>query len=417
VLSKGWRVLREIFQVKFIEYIRMALFSIVIENRLRSFLTMLGIMIGVGAVILLISMTTGFREYLIRQFMGIGTNLIIISPGKTETRGIGNPGFEGVQKMTTGDTATLRRNARALEDVTSIIVGTADVRYQNRERREMIIGTDEAFIKVINIGVDLGNFFSSDDVDASRRVCTIGYTVKNELFGGKNPLGEVVKIAGSGYRVIGIMEKKGTFMGTDDLDDMVYIPVTAAQSLFNTDRLFGIRAKARSAAMVEEAKEEIRLILKKRHNNKEDFTILTQGALLSSLGSILNALSTVLAGIAAISLLVGGIGIMNIMLVSVKERTREIGVRKAVGATSRDILLQFLTESMMLSLIGGSIGILVAFIGGIILSNFLPQVPPIMEPWVVALATLFSGSVGIFFGVYPAYKAARQDPIEALRYE
>ncbi len=402
--------------MKFIDFIRIALASI-IENRLRSFLTMLGIIIGVGSVILLISMTSGFREYLVSQFMGIGTNLIIINPGKTETKGLGHPGFEGVQKMTTGDTIALRRHATALEGVSSITVGTADVRYVDRERRAMIVGTDETFIKIIHIGVDSGSFFTADDVDASRRVCTIGYTVKNELFGGKNPLGEILKIGGSGFRVIGIMERKGTFMGTDDFDDVVYIPVPAALRLFNTDRLFGIRAKARSAAMIDEAKEQITAILKKRHNNKEDFTILTQGSLISSLESILQALSTVLAGIAAISLLVGGIGIMNIMLVSVRERTREIGVRKAVGATRRDILFQFLIESTMLSLIGGIVGILLAFLGGVILSRFLPQMSPIMEPWVVALATLFSGSVGIFFGVYPAYRAAHQDPIEALRYE
>ena len=402
--------------MKFIEFIRIA-FTSIIENRLRSFLTMLGIMIGVGSVILLISLTTGFREYLVRQFMGIGTNLIIVNPGKTETKGLGHPGFEGVQKMTIGDTIALRRNAPALEEVSSITVGTADVRYIDRERRSMIIGTDEAFVKVINMGVDSGSFFNADDVSASRRVCTIGYTVKNELFGGKNPLGEVIKIGGSGFRVIGIMEKKGTFMGTDDFDDVVYIPVPDALSLFNTDRLFGIRAKARSAAMINEAKEQIKVILKKRHNNKEDFTILTQSSLLSSLESILQALSGVLAGIAAISLLVGGIGIMNIMLVTVRERTREIGIRKAVGATRRDILLQFLVESTMLSLIGGIIGILIAFTGGIMLSRFLPQMTPIMDPWVVALATIFSGSVGVFFGVYPAYRAAYQDPIEALRYE
>ena len=174
--------------MNFIEFFRLALASI-LENRLRSFLTMLGIIIGVVSVILLISMTTGFREYLVRQFMGIGTNLIIINPGKTETKGLGQPGFEGVQKMTTGDTMALRRNAYALESVSSITVGTADVRYVDRERKVMVIGTDEAFVKVINIGVDSGAFFNADDVNASRRVCTIGYTVKNELFGSRNPLG------------------------------------------------------------------------------------------------------------------------------------------------------------------------------------------------------------------------------------
>src|SRR3989337_3597125 len=292
--------------MNFLEFLRIAVASIM-ENRIRAFLTMLGIMIGGGSVVMLVCMTAGFREYLVKQFMGIGTNLMIISPGKTETQGMGHPGFEGVQKMTIGDTDALRRHATALESVSSITVGTADVRYVYRERKVMVIGTDEAFVKVINIGVDAGAFFNADDVNASRRVCTIGYTVKNELFGSRNPLGEIIKIGGSGFRVIGIMEKKGTFMGTDDLDDVVYIPVSSSMGLFNTDKLFGIRAKARSAAMVSLANVQIIKILKKRHNNKEDFTILTQGALLSSLDSILDTLSSVLAGIAAISLLVGGI--------------------------------------------------------------------------------------------------------------
>ena len=399
-----------------IEFLRIAVSSIM-ENRIRAFLTMLGIMIGVGSVILLVSMTAGFREYLVKQFMGIGTNLIIISPGKTETQGMGHPGFEGVQKMTIGDTDALRRHATALESVSSITVGTADVRYTNRERKVMIVGTDKEFTEVINIGVDTGRYFTRDDVDASRRVCTIGYTVKNELFGSRNPLGEIIKVGGSGFRVIGIMEKKGTFMGTDDFDDVVYIPVSSSMGLFNTDKLFGIRAKARSAAMVSLANVQIIKILKKRHNNKEDFTILTQGGLLSSLDSILDTLSSVLAGIAAISLLVGGIGIMNIMLVTVRERTKEIGIRKAVGATRRDILVQFIVESTMLSLIGGGIGILIAFIGGLIIGWFIPHIPPVVTPWAVVLATAFSAGVGIFFGVYPAYRAAQQDTITALRYE
>lgn len=402
--------------MKFFEFLRVA-FASILENSMRSFLTMLGIIIGVGSVILLVSMTAGFREYLVGQFMGIGTNLIIVSPGKTETKGMGHPGMEGVQKMTMADAAAVRKNAYALEETSAVIVGTADVRYIERERSVMVIGTDEAFIKVININVDNGSFITKDDVDASRRVCTIGHTIKSELFGIKNPLGEIVKIGGSGFRIIGIMERKGAFMGTDDLDDMVYIPVSSAERVFNTDRLFGIRAKARSAVMVDEAKNQIASILKKRHNNKEDFTILTQSSLLSSLTSILKTLSAVLAGIAAISLVVGGIGIMNIMLVSVRERTREVGIRKAVGATKKDILLQFLIESMMLSLIGGTIGILLAYAGGFALSKFVPQMTPVMELWNIALATLFSACVGIFFGVYPAYRAANQEIIEALRHE
>ncbi|HEY4715839.1 MAG TPA: ABC transporter permease [bacterium] len=399
-----------------IEMIRVA-FSSIAGNKLRSALTMLGVLIGVSSVILLVSITTGFKEFLISQFSGMGTNLLIVNPGRTETRRHGGPGLAGVRDLTIDDVNALKKRATAIEGTTPLIVGTAEVKYLSRARKVAVLGVDEEFTNVINMQVFTGRFFSKEDASSARRVCTIGQTVKDELFGNENPLGKFIKIGTSRYRIIGLMEKKGTILGTEDLDDLVIIPVISAQRLFNTEALFGIRSKARSRFVIEEAKRQITEIIKKKHGNKEDFTVITQQAMLSTLDSILKGLSTTLAGIAAISLLVGGIGIMNIMLVSVRERTKEIGIRKAVGAKKRDILYQFLVESIILSLLGGITGIMLAFVGTVITSMLVPQIPPLLSLWSVLLATVFSILVGVFFGVYPAYKAAQLHPIEALRYE
>lgn len=400
--------------MELIEHIRVA-FNSLLQNKFRSFLTILGIIIGVGSVILLVSITSGFKEYLISQFTGLGTNLLIIAPGKTEDSGDVGHGTLGVRNLTLDDVSAIKKRATTIEGATPIIFGTAEVKHKNMRRRTRILGVDEDFTKIINIRVSTGRFFTKDD--SSLRVCTIGVTVGKALFGNENPLGKFVRIGTSRFRVIGIMEKKGTIFGTEDLDDIVYIPARTAQNLFHTQALFGIRAKARSRLVIDEAKEEITSILKQRHGGNEDFTVFTQEAMLATLDSILKALSTVLAGIAAISLLVGGIGIMNIMLVAVRERTREIGIRKAVGARRKDILLQFLIESIVLSLMGGLIGILLAFVGILLTSLFVEQIPPVLTLWSIFLALLFSILVGVFFGVYPAYKAAQLHPIEALRYE
>lgn len=398
------------------EHIKVA-FKSLMENKVRSFLTMLGVIIGVGSVILLVSITTGFKEYLIAQFTGLGTNLLIISPGRTEKEGeVGHPSL-GVRNLTLDDVLAIKKHASAVEGVTPVVFGTAEVKYRNRSRRTRILGIGEDFTKIINIRVTSGRFISEKDARFARRICTIGYTVSKNLFGNENPLGKFVRIGNSRFRIVGLMEKKGTIFGTEDLDDFVYIPAKTAQNLFNTDSLIGIRAKARSRMVIDVAKEQIISILKKRHGGNEDFTVFTQQAMLATLDSILKALSTVLAGIAAISLLVGGIGIMNIMLVSVRERTKEIGIRKAVGARKIDILTQFLIEAIVLSFSGGMVGILFAFAGTAITSIFVPQIPPILTLWAIILATLFSIFVGVFFGVYPAYKASEMHPIEALRYE
>ncbi len=248
------------------------------------------------------------------------------------------------------------------------------------------------------------------------KVIVLGTKVKEELFGTENALGKVVILSDARYRVVGVMRKKGTSMGMD-IDDIVYIPVTSGQELFDTDSLFEIIASTPRADDVDRAIAQIKDVLIKRHAHKEDFTIQTQGAMLETMNTILGVLTAVLGGIAGISLLVGGIGIMNIMLVSVRERTREIGIRKALGARNKDILAQFMIEAITLSGAGGVIGIILGVSLALVIPVFVEVLPTSVSLWSILMAFFFSAAVGIFFGVYPARKAALQDPIQALRYE
>ncbi|MDH7499435.1 MAG: ABC transporter permease [candidate division NC10 bacterium] len=387
------------------------------SNKVRSFLTMLGVIIGVAAVILLISIGEGAKEYVSRELTGLGTNLLIITPGKTSTAGGFHPPSAGtVRKLTYDDALAIKRRCPAVAEACPIVLGTGKIKYENLSRDTTIVGVTPEFEKVRNLHVEIGRFVSQEDVDGSRRMVVLGQTVKRELFGDTNPLGQMVTVSDAKYRVVGLMTHKGMSLGFD-IDDLVFIPVRSAQELFDTDRLFEIIVAAISPRDIERATLEIKEMLRRRHANREDFTIVSQGAMLSTMQTILNVLTGVLGGIAAISLVVGGIGIMNIMLVSVRERTREIGIRKAVGARNRDILSQFLTESVTLSLMGGVVGILLGAGGARLASLLFSYIPTKVSLWSISLAFLFSAAVGVFFGVYPARRASLLDPIESLRYE
>jgi putative ABC transport system permease protein len=385
-------------------------------NRLRSALTMLGVIIGVAAVILLVSLGEGTKNYVEEQFAGLGANILIVTPGKIETKG-GPPVIGAARhKLTLDDSRLLEKKGYLFGGVAPVVFGTAEVRSGSRSRNVTVLGVTPEFSPVRNIHVEVGSFVTDADVEAKRRVCMLGRTVKRELFGSANALGQVVKISGARFRVVGVMERKGVSLGFD-IDDIAFIPVRTAMDIFDTDALVEILISVRNKNDIDSGKELARSLLFKNHNRHEDFTITNQAAILSSLFTILDTLTYVLGGIAAISLLVGGIGIMNIMLVTVKERTNEIGIRKAVGARNRDILLQFLLESTTLSASGGLCGVLAGTAGAAAIRVLVPKIPVSVPPWAVLLAFTFSVFVGIFFGVYPARKAAALHPIEALRYE
>jgi len=398
------------------ECVRVAL-KMLGANKLRTGLTMLGIIIGVFAVISLVSLGATARRYVSDQFAAMGSNLLIIMPGKRETIGTGSMiGVTNVHKLTLEDAEAIRRRLPSVSGVAPVVYGIGLVKQGGVSRNTFVNGTGHEYPSVRDHGVVSGRFFSPDDIDRERRVAALGMKARIELFGEMNPLGKFIEVMGTPFRVIGVMESRGISLGID-LDDVVFIPVSAAQRLFNADSLYHIIVRANSDAEVPGAETSIRKLLQSRRNGVDDVTIVSQNQMLSTLNLIVDALTFILAGIAAISLIVGGIGIMNIMLASISERTREIGLRKALGARSRDILTQFLVESVVLSLLGGLIGVLVTVAAVFAARSLFPALPIVITSWALVLAVTFSAAIGIFFGVFPARRAARFSPMEALRTE
>jgi len=389
----------------------------IVENKLRSALTMLGMIIGVMAVILLVSVGTGAKRYITSEFESLGTNVILIQPGKTDKKNsMGPPVSSSKGKLTLSDVDALQKNAQSLSAVSGVMFGAGVVKNESATNNINILGSNDQFNRIFNMTLIEGNYFSKEDEDSGRRVAVLGYTIKENLFGSTTALGKLVKINESEHRVIGIIKPTGDKLGFN-VDDMVFIPTKSSLRLFNTDKLFGIRASAKSRGGLDDAVKEMTAILKDRHNGEEDFTIITQVTMMESMNTILNMLTYALGAIAFISMLVGGIGIMNIMLVSVTERTREIGIRRAVGARRSDILKQFLIEAIVISVSGGLIGIAISMIITYSLYAFIPGFDMRPPFWILPPSFFLSLITGVVFGVWPARKAALIQTIDALRYE
>jgi len=409
-----------------LESLRVALRALA-ANKLRSVLTMLGIIIGVAAVITLMAAGRGVQVYVTEQFQGIGTNLLFIIPGRMDANG--GPGQSITRRLTMGDVAALSDPFRLpdVARVAPVFERTATVVAEGRQTFTQVQGVTPEFEQVRNWHPLVGEFISQHDLESRARVAVLGQTVVEDLFpDNPYPIGETVRINGVPFRVIGVLEEKGGSF--TDTDDTVLVPLTTAQvRLFSARTSSGeyrvsyVLAEAVSEERMDAAAEQIRLVLRERHNiafeDEDDFTVLSQADLIQTFGQITGVLTVFLGAIAGISLLVGGIGIMNIMLVSVTERTREIGLRKAVGARRRDILWQFLIEAVVLAVVGGLVGIGLGAAGAQVVSALVEGFRAVISAQAVVLATTVSAVVGLASGLYPAWRASRLHPIEALRYE
>jgi putative ABC transport system permease protein len=395
------------------DMLKLALGSIA-GHRMRSALTILGIVIGIASVILLTSLGEGTRVSILSEFTQFGTNLMKVSRGKTQTTGM--PGIGAtVRKLTIEDAEALRRVA-GVERLVPLCAGTARVEAMQRGRGVVVYGVTSDVPLVWKFGVRQGRFLPAGDPRQGAPLAVLGPKLKRELFGEANALGEHVKVGGRRFLVIGVMEPKGQFLGFD-LDDTVYVPVTSAQEIFNTDDLMEIDLVFTQGLQPAAVKERIRTTLMARHGGEEDFTITTQTEMLDVLNRVLGVVTIAVGGIGAISLLVGAIGILTMMWISVGERTAEIGVARAIGASRSQIVRLFLVEAAMLSFAGGLTGVLAGLGTGWLLRLAIPALPLKTKPEFVLAALAVSLAVGLIAGVLPARRAASLDPVEALRAE
>jgi putative ABC transport system permease protein len=381
-------------------------------HRLRTVLSLLGVAIGVAAVLLLTSLGEGARAYVVREFAAMGSNLLVILPGKTETTGL-SPLIGGAPHDLTLDDVEAIRRLGGVRRAAPRGGGRATVRFGARNREVMVAGTTAEWRDIRDMEMTLGSHLPTAGAEAERAVCVIGAVVRAELFPGVNPLGQNLRIGDERYRVIGVMSSRGTSMSMD-IDDLVMIPVRRHMRMFNTTSLFRILVEVGAHASLDVVRHRVVDLLRTRHDDEEDVTVLTQDAMLSAFGRILRVLTLLLAGIAAVSLTVAGVGVMNVMLVSVSERTREIGLLKALGATARQVLVLFLLESSLLAVAGGALGIAASWLVTTTFTHFYPTFPVAPPMWALASAFGISLGVGVGFGAWPAQRAARLDPIAAL---
>ncbi|MBN2134615.1 MAG: ABC transporter permease [Acidobacteria bacterium] len=395
-------------------------FMALFKNKMRSFLTALGIIIGVGAVISMVNMGTGASKMVESQISSLGRDVIMIFPGSSHMGGR-RGGFGSASTLTSDDADAIKAQVQEVDKVSPIVRSSGQLVYGNTNWSSSVYGVYEDYFGISNIEVTSGRLLHSNDIIGNKKVCVIGTEVAENLFGDEDPVGKNIRINKIPFKIVGLLKKKGQSMMGQSQDDVVYMPFKTAQKrLIGTTYTHYITSSAINSESVDAAKDAITDLLRRRHkitgDKEDDFHIRSSAEIIETSNTIMTALTLLLGSIASVSLLVGGIGIMNIMLVSVVERTREIGIRMAVGARPRDILRQFLIESTVLSVSGGIVGILFGVVITFIIANVADWEPYISIFWTF-IAFSFSAFVGIFFGYYPAYKASRMDPIEALRYE
>jgi putative ABC transport system permease protein len=396
--------------------VKVALKSL-LANKLRSILAMLGIIIGVGAVISMLAIGAGAQKSVMDRMTAMGTNLLVVRPGQRGTGGV----MSGTQQnLTVEDAQALLTEVTGIHAISPVVGGNAQVKYLNKNSRTSIVGTTVTYLPIRSFEVEKGRNFSEIDVERMGRVAVIGPATATDLFGAETPIDQTIKINRMNFRVVGVLKSKGD-QGWYNPDDQAIIPLTTAmKQVFGLEYLREIDIQAEEGADLTKLQDDVTAFFRKHHKVQpgmpDDIQIRNQAEMLEAAAGVSRTFTVLLGGIAGISLLVGGIGIMNIMLVTVTERTREIGVRKAIGAKDRDILRQFLLEAMLMSGVGGLIGVGLG-IGGAQAMAAFTQFVTLVQLQSIVLSLSFAAAVGIFFGYYPALRAARLDPIEALRYE
>lgn len=385
-----------------------------VRTRLRSVMLLLATAIGVASVVMLTSLGEAARRYVTAEFTSLGTNLIIVIPGRTETSGSGLMLIAGQtpRDLTIQDAVALERIS-AVDKVAPVVLGAASVQWGGREREVPIFGSTASFLEIRNWSLERGRFLPPGDPERPSSVAVIGMKLKDELFEDTPAIGEWIRIGDRRFRVIGLLETEGQTIGID-VQEVAIIPVASAQALFNTESLFRIISSTRNRDDTERARDEIRRVLTQRHQGEEDMTVVTQDAVLATFDRIFGALTLALAGIAAISLAVAGILIMNVMLVAVSQRTAEIGLLKALGAARRQIMTLFLTEAIMLSFVGAIAGLAVGQGGSWLIGRLYPTLPLGPPAWAPIAAVAIAVTSGVVFGILPARRAAALDPVEAL---
>ncbi|HEY3416384.1 MAG TPA: ABC transporter permease [Armatimonadota bacterium] len=395
-------------------------FEGLVANKMRAALTMLGVVIGVSAVITMLALASGTQDQMMQRIKSMGTNVLSVFPGRSRSGGVrGSVG--SVMSLTLDDVDAVLRECPTVKAVAPEAQMSAQVKYGNQNTNTTILGTTPDYLGIRNYKIAEGRMFTAEEVSTYRRVAVIGPTTATALFGDSSPVGQMIRISGSQFEVVGLTKAKGAAGGFNDPDDQVIVPVTTlVRRLMGSRNIRSLSVQATTMQLMDQASSEVTAVLNKRHpvapGEDPPFEIRSQAEIMTMAQDMGRLFTLLLGGIASVSLLVGGIGIMNIMLVSVTERTREIGIRKALGARRRDIQGQFLIEAMVLSLSGGVVGVLLGIFGAVII-NHIPNMHAAVSLSSIGMSFGFAAFVGIFFGYYPALQASRLHPIDALRYE